>query len=114
MKNLFITVFVLIVVSSVFCQTASDYFPAKEGYRWEYLGNNGKVTDVYTCVLVQKLSDNDSGVGFFQESLGITTKTIYDVIEDSGVTEVGNIDAFGNTRQHTKRPIILFLREYKW
>jgi hypothetical protein len=110
-------VFVLIfscIAGSLFCQTASDYFPAQEGYRWDYIGSNGQVTARYMCVLVQKISDNDSGVGFFQEYLGITTRVIYDVVEDTGVSEVGMIDAFDNTLQHKNRPIILSLSVMNW
>jgi hypothetical protein len=114
MKKLFSPVLILAILSPLFSQTASDYFPAKEGYRWEYIGSDGNVTDVYNCVLVQKISDNDSGVGFFQESLGITIRVVYDVVEDTGVSEVGRIDAFDNSTQHKNRPIVLLLREMKW
>jgi hypothetical protein len=113
-KKMSIIAFLIFFSLSAFCQTASDYFPAQEGYRWDYIGSNGQVTDRYMCVLVQKISDNDSGVGFFQESLGITTRVIYDVVEDTGVSEVGRIDAFDNTIQHKKRLIILSLDVMNW
>jgi hypothetical protein len=111
---LFLTLLVLVAISTLSAQTASDYFPAKEGYRWEYIGANGKVTDIYTCAIAQKIEDNASGVGIIVESLGMKISVIYEVVEDAGIKEVTRTDAFGNPIQHKNRPVILFLREAKW
>ncbi|MDR0604500.1 MAG: hypothetical protein LBG80_09390, partial [Bacteroidales bacterium] len=111
MKKKVSVIFLLVsVLPSAFCQTASDYFPAKEGYRWEYLGNNGKVTDVYSCTAIERLSDKESLVGIFINSFGVTTKMIYRVIQDTGVFEIGTVDNL-----HYDNPFVsLALQELKW
>jgi hypothetical protein len=114
MKKLSLSLLIFAAIYPLFSQTASDYFPSKEGYRWEYLGANGEVTDVYTCAIVQKIEDKASGVGIIEEYLGMKISVIYEVIEDAGIKEVTRTDVFGNPIQHKNRPVILFLREAKW
>jgi hypothetical protein len=68
-KKISISFFLILFSSSAFCQTASDYFPAQEGYRWEYIGPNGQVTDRYMCVTRTIVDENETFIGFYQESL---------------------------------------------
>ncbi|MDR0507765.1 MAG: hypothetical protein LBH32_13260 [Dysgonamonadaceae bacterium] len=95
-------------------EKTSDYFPAKEGYRWEYTGTNGKVTDVYTCVTIKEVDNNQTAAGFFQTSLGRTTKVLYSIVEDTGVYEASKTDSRGELTVRDKFIPVLSLYELKW
>jgi hypothetical protein len=114
MKKVFLFSLLLVILSPLFSQTASDYFPAKEGYRWEYIGSNGKITDIYTCLAIEKNNDFYL-VGFSINSLGITTKTMYRVVEEAAVFEIGKIDMNGNQTMALNEPFVtISLRDVKW
>jgi hypothetical protein len=114
MKKILLAGLLLTILFPLFSQTASDYFPAKEGYRWEYIGSNGKVTDIYTCLAIET-SNNFYLVGFSINSLGITTKPMYRVVEDAAVFEIGKIDMNGNRTLFLDEPfVILSLKDVKW
>jgi hypothetical protein len=118
MKKFLSIVLFLFWGTSLFCQTASDYFPAREGYRWEYVGRNGQVTDTYQCLLVTKENDNQILVGVYQESTfnmpGKGTKVMYRVVEDTGVAETTRPDGNGGLVVRDKFIITLFIHERNW
>jgi hypothetical protein len=114
MKKLYSVIFFLFFGTGLFCQTASDYFPAREGYRWEYIGRNGQVTDRYMCATKTTVDENESFVGFYQESMGIGSKIIYRVIEDTGVAEVTRPDNSTQLVERDRPLVALFLHERNW
>jgi hypothetical protein len=113
MKFIFLVLFVIFTFP-VSSQNAFDYFPAKEGYRWEYLGANGQVTDVYTCLAIERVNEKESLLGVSQSSLGITTRVIYRVIPDTGIFEIGEVRN-GKQNMHYDEPFVtLALNELQW
>jgi len=81
MKKLCLSLFALLISTSLFAQNINilDYFPVKEGYKWEYVNKNGKVQFVNQCVSIKKDSITGTypiNVTFIGNQYGKTTERI--------------------------------------
>jgi hypothetical protein len=94
---------ILISFNEIMYPDITVYFPAKPNYGWEYLGNNGKITDVVICK-----EATDAGALFYTyiTYLGMRTGDMY-IFESNTVQQIVSINAFG--RQQFYRPALTIL-----
>jgi hypothetical protein len=89
-----------VLFNEVMYPDITAYFPAKVGYRWEYTGNSGKITDIMQC---EETIDNGTLFYTYTLFLGTRTGDLY-MFESNMVQKIVSINAFG--RQQFYRPAL--------
>jgi hypothetical protein len=96
---------VLILFNEIIYPDISAYLPAKVGYMWEYIGNNGEITDIVQC---EQTVDEGALFYTYNTLLGTRTGDLY-IFESNTVQEIVSINAFG--RQQSYRPALTILTD---
>jgi hypothetical protein len=113
-RRIAFALFMFGLVSYIYAQDISDYFPTAIGTKWTYTNSNGKLVDV---VFVKNASvTNGARVYLFeQQSLGIGSTQILYGSFPNGIAEIANINIVGKYSENSEPfPIMLAPAGKKW